>query len=118
VRVRVTELEVLRRNGGMKRARHPNDNEWSALILLEGDDVVAIRNACPHYGVDLISGYRNHGWIECPWHGWRIDIRTGQCLHLEREKVDTFTITIDEAGVVFVDLPDDVPMRTYPTEDK
>ena len=42
MRVRACERDVLDRNGGPKVVRHPNREGWSALVLLEGDAVVAI----------------------------------------------------------------------------
>jgi nitrite reductase/ring-hydroxylating ferredoxin subunit len=81
------------------------------LVLLEHDAdgnerVVAIANACAHNGVALTSGYRKDGWIECPFHGWRFDLQTGQCLHLTRERIAVFATEIDDSGVVWVEFGD------------
>ena len=115
VQVRSTELAVLQRNGGQKRTYHPDDPQWSVLVLLDGDDVVAIRNSCPHYGVDLISGYRRDGWIECPMHSWRIDVRTGRVMNHPTLCVQTFAVTVDADGVVYVDLPERSELAAAPT---
>lgn len=50
---------------------------WVALFNVEGT-VYALDNACPHAGGPLGEGrLRDGGVVECPWHGWRFDVRTG-----------------------------------------
>ncbi len=51
---------------------------WIALFNIEGT-FYAIDNACPHAGGPLGEGkIREGGVVECPWHGWRFNIATGQ----------------------------------------
>ena len=50
-------------------------------LVREGDDVYAIADRCPHRdfplsGDDLVEACV----IECPWHGARFDVRTGEVL--------------------------------------
>jgi nitrite reductase/ring-hydroxylating ferredoxin subunit len=105
MRVRVCERDLLDRNGGLKVVRHPTRAGWSALVLLEGDAVVAIGNACPHHGSELTAGYRRKGTIECPLHGWRFDVVTGACAHPSDARIPTFAVMVEE-GIVYVELPD------------
>jgi nitrite reductase/ring-hydroxylating ferredoxin subunit len=113
MKVRATDIETLRRNGGLKTVRrpdHPDDPEWGALVLLEHNDdgserVCAIANSCAHHGVVLTSGYRKDGWIECPYHGWRFELLTGQCLHLPTERIATYDVQIDDECIVWVEFP-------------
>ena len=105
MRVRTCERDLLERNGGLKVVRHPNRAGWSALVLLEGDAVVAIGNVCPHHGSELTAGYRRPGSIECPRHSWRFDVFTGVCAHPSDALIPTYDVNI-EGGVVYVELPD------------
>ena len=51
---------------------------WIALFNVDGT-FYAIDNACPHAGGPLGEGrMRQSGMVECPWHGWRFDVKTGQ----------------------------------------
>lgn len=51
---------------------------WIALFNIDGA-FYAIDNACPHAGGPLGEGkIREGGVVECPWHGWRFHITTGQ----------------------------------------
>lgn len=51
---------------------------WIALFNVDGT-FYAIDNACPHAGGPLGEGkLREGGIVECPWHGWRFDVATGQ----------------------------------------
>jgi nitrite reductase/ring-hydroxylating ferredoxin subunit len=51
---------------------------WIALCNVDGV-FHAIDNACPHAGGPLGEGtLREGGIVECPWHGWRFDVVTGQ----------------------------------------
>ena len=40
----------------------------------------AIRNTCTHLGGPLAQGKLEANIVECPWHGSRFDIRTGQVM--------------------------------------
>lgn len=39
----------------------------------------ALRDACPHRGMPLSYGRFDGEQVECSYHGWRFDARTGQC---------------------------------------
>src|SRR6478672_11409870 len=41
--------------------------------------VFALRDACPHRGMPLSCGQFDGDQIECSYHGWRIEGRSGQC---------------------------------------
>lgn len=49
-----------------------------ALFKVKGE-VFALDNTCPHAGAPLgegtVSGYK----VQCPWHAWDFDVRTGAC---------------------------------------
>jgi nitrite reductase (NADH) small subunit/3-phenylpropionate/trans-cinnamate dioxygenase ferredoxin subunit len=47
----------------------------------------AVDNTCPHAGGPLGEGKLSEEIVECPWHGWRFNIRTG-------ERVSNNTVTV------------------------
>jgi nitrite reductase/ring-hydroxylating ferredoxin subunit len=59
----------------------------SRLFVIDGKNVAvfnskgkfyAIDSACPHKGVDLVSGELNDLIVRCPGHGWEFNIETGE----------------------------------------
>jgi nitrite reductase/ring-hydroxylating ferredoxin subunit len=52
---------------------------WYALANVDGD-LHALANDCPHLGGPLGKGRLVNGCeLECPWHQWRWDVRSGRC---------------------------------------
>lgn len=50
---------------------------WIAVFNVEGT-FYAIDNACPHAGGPLGEGTLRGSVVECPWHGWKFNVVTGQ----------------------------------------
>jgi len=46
-------------------------------VRLEGR-LHAVSNVCPHQNGPLGEGRVRDGYLECPWHGYQFDPRTGQ----------------------------------------
>ncbi len=76
----------------------------------------AMRDACPHRGMPLSCGNFDGGLVECSYHGWKFDGRTGQCREIPsltgQEKVRPERIfaghfACDEAdGYIWVFMPE------------
>ena len=49
------------------------DREGKAFVL---------RDACPHRGMPLNSGQFDGENVECPYHGWKYDAHSGQCVQI------------------------------------
>lgn len=45
-----------------------------------GGTLHAVDGICPHQGGPLADGELSGTVVTCPWHGWKFDVRTGQCL--------------------------------------
>jgi nitrite reductase (NADH) small subunit/3-phenylpropionate/trans-cinnamate dioxygenase ferredoxin subunit len=58
----------------------------------------AIENFCPHKGAPLADGLLCGHTIECDWHGWRFDVRTGQCL-TNNSNVESYTVVIEDGWI-------------------
>jgi phenylpropionate dioxygenase-like ring-hydroxylating dioxygenase large terminal subunit len=76
----------------------------------------ALRDACPHRGMPLSAGHMQGDQLECSYHGWRFEGRTGQCQaipsltgheKLSVEKIYAGHFACEEAdGYVWVYLPE------------
>jgi nitrite reductase/ring-hydroxylating ferredoxin subunit len=95
--------------------------ERDLVIVRKGDEFFAIRDACPHQGARLSTGYvtgeveqsvpgeeprltRFGEFLGCPWHGWKVDVRTG-CSAFEPDGVLTRTYpVVVENGNLFVEV--------------
>ena len=66
--------------------------------------VYVVENTCPHAGGPLGEGSMDGELIECPWHGWRYNVRTG-----ERPENPDITVTCYpthiEHDVIHIFLP-------------
>ncbi|MFN2497922.1 MAG: Rieske (2Fe-2S) protein [Pyrinomonadaceae bacterium] len=52
-------------------------------------------NSGPHRGAPLSEGILCDRGIECDWHGWQFDLRTGECLTVT-EKTLTYQVIVEE----------------------
>jgi phenylpropionate dioxygenase-like ring-hydroxylating dioxygenase large terminal subunit len=52
-----------------------------AVMRVDGDITVTQDN-CPHRGMALSRGRIVNGLLECPYHGWLFDARSGHCVNV------------------------------------
>ncbi len=69
-----------------------------------GGTVFALDNTCPHAGGPLGEGFLDGDCVECPWHGWRYNVRTGERPENPEIKVDCFPVHI-EGDQIQVEIP-------------
>ncbi len=75
------------------------DGVSMAVFNLAGE-IYAIENICTHDGSEIASGCIVDGTIECPRHGARFDIRTGEVTAPPAyEAVDIFPVRIVDGRV-------------------
>ena len=86
--------------GTCRRFELPNGDEIA--IYNVGGEYYATDNFCPHRGAALSDGMVSGHIVECGWHGWRFDVRTGECLTVT-EKISTFNVRVSE-GMLLVDV--------------
>lgn len=77
------------------------DGDELAVYNVDGE-YYATENFCPHKGAPLSEGVVCGHVVECGWHGWQFDVRTGECLTV-RENLKTYKVTV-ENGMVSIDL--------------
>jgi nitrite reductase (NADH) small subunit len=68
-----------------------------ALYNIDGE-FYAIENFCPHKGAPLADGHLCGHTVECDWHGWRFDLRTGECV-TNRGAVETYEVIIEDGWI-------------------
>ena len=87
------------------------EGSCKTIELPDGDQIVvfnvkgefcATSNFCPHKGAPLAEGILCGSVIECEWHGWQFDVRTGECLTVE-DRITTYRVDVVD-GVVNVVL--------------
>jgi nitrite reductase/ring-hydroxylating ferredoxin subunit len=70
-----------------------------------GGKVYCLDNDCTHLGGPLCEGVLDGFVVECPWHGSRFDVRTGEVVGPPAEtSVESHPVRT-EGGRVWVDLP-------------
>lgn len=80
-----------------------------ALFDVDGT-LYAVDNICPHQKFPLLhEGDINDCVVTCPMHGWRFDIRTGECL-----SGGTAQLAVYEAFVRDGDIMIEKPGRATP----
>jgi hypothetical protein len=70
-RMMVASAEAIRRG--------PENLHLRRAALLPNGTRVEVPIYCPHRGLPLDAEPDADGVISCPWHGYRVDIRTGRC---------------------------------------
>jgi nitrite reductase/ring-hydroxylating ferredoxin subunit len=59
----------------------------------------AIENFCPHRGAPLADGALSGHAVECDWHGWRFDVRTGACLNRPDSPVEAYEVIVEDGWI-------------------
>lgn len=78
-----------------------SDGSELALYNVNGE-FHATSNFCPHKGAPLALGTLIGHVIECDWHGWQFDVRTGQCLTVS-ERVEVYRVFVED-GLIKIEL--------------
>jgi nitrite reductase (NADH) small subunit/3-phenylpropionate/trans-cinnamate dioxygenase ferredoxin subunit len=78
-----------------------------ALFNVNGT-IYALDNTCPHAGGPLGEGTLQGRIVECPWHGWRFDVRTGERPESPDFKVGCYPVEIEGNEIrIVLPLPSD-----------
>lgn len=77
----------------------------SYALFKVGGKVYCTDDACTHLGGPLSEGILDDFVVECPWHGSRFDVRTGQVVGPPaRTPVRSYPVVV-EGGKVWIELP-------------
>ena len=72
-----------------------DDGQELALYNIEGQ-FYAVENFCPHRGAPLAEDNLAGHTVECDWHGWRFDLRTGACFSRAGYDIETYEVLIED----------------------
>ena len=70
-----------------------------ALCNVDGT-FYALDNVCLHRGGPLGEGYLDGDKLECPWHAWTFNVKTGALTFNPREKVLTYEVKIEGSDIL------------------
>ena len=89
-------------------------------LIRSKDEVFAVRNVCPHKRAPICRGqvrgtmlpsdpntfvFGLEGQVlQCPWHGWEFDLKTGRTICDAEDKKLTFYSVVVKDGAVYVDI--------------
>ena len=80
-------------------------DDIDVLLFREGGNLYAIEDLCTHDGTELCGGLYTNGEIECPRHGARFCVKTGQALSAPAYgQVSTFPVRVNDQGTVEIQL--------------
>ena len=81
-------------------------------VRLLGEDLIAFRatsgraalvaNFCPHRGAPLADARLYGHIVECDWHGWRFDVKTGDCLTTTDCPIESYKVVIEDGWIKIV----------------
>ena len=81
----------------------PIETPWGSISLyvVEGE-VLASQSFCPHLEGPLFQGTVSGSTVTCPWHQWRVSLRTGRRLDavgfLRRDARDALCVSDVRVG--------------------
>jgi nitrite reductase/ring-hydroxylating ferredoxin subunit/Fe-S cluster biogenesis protein NfuA len=88
--------------GSMLRFDVDTGADTDSFIVTNIDNKFAVfRNACVHQGMTLDGGMIDAGIIVCPWHGFKFEATTGECISAPGAQLSPIPTRI-ESGHVWV----------------
>lgn len=71
-------------------------------VIRVGGELHGIEADCKHMRASLAKGTVREGVITCPWHGWRYDVKSGQCLTDDKFKLRKYEVEVDQDDVYLI----------------
>ena len=75
-------------------------NEKTLALCNVDGQFYALDNVCLHRGGPLGQGYIDGNKVECPWHGWQYDVKTGSTVMNPNGKVATYEVKVEGSDVL------------------
>ena len=88
--------------GGMRRfdVAAGDSHTAASFVITNVDQKIAVfRNECVHQGQTLDGGMLDDGVLTCPWHGFRFDASSGECLSAPGAQLTQVPTRIEEGHV-------------------
>lgn len=80
------------------------------IVRGSGGELFATEIGCKHQNADLCTGKLSGDVVTCPRHGWRYDLRTGECLNHDSAKLRRYELRIRGDDIL-------VSLRPFETQD-
>ena len=74
------------------------DGSEVALFNVNGE-FHAVENFCPHKGYPLADSRLYGSIVECDLHGWRFDVRNGECYTKKSCSIESYEVVIEEGMI-------------------
>jgi nitrite reductase/ring-hydroxylating ferredoxin subunit/Fe-S cluster biogenesis protein NfuA len=71
----------------------------SVLLHRDGAQVSCVADACAHLGLPLADGLVDDGVLECPHHGFRYRLATGECLDVPEVQLVVHAVRVRDGRV-------------------
>ena len=94
-RKRAASLEELEAKGRMVVGVEGN----TVCLLLEGGEVHAVDNRCPHMGFPLHRGTVVDGILTCHWHHARFDLCSGGTFDQWADELRRFPVEVEDGEI-------------------
>ena len=75
----------------------------TVCLFLEGGEVHAVDNRCPHMGFPLHRGSVSDGILTCHWHHARFDLCSGGTFDQWADELRRFPVEVED-GEIYVDV--------------
>jgi len=62
----------------------------SIILIKRSGRIYALRNQCAHMSCTLAGGRLDGDTLQCPCHGWKFDITTGEFIDAREIKIRTY----------------------------
>lgn len=76
------------------------DTMTIAIFRTAGDQVFALKDACPHKGGPLSQGIVHGTSVTCPLHNWKIDLASGAALGPDEGCTNVFQAKVENGRVL------------------
>lgn len=74
--------------------------DGSELALFNvGGEYYAIENFCPHKGYPLADSRIYGNIVECDLHGYRFDVRSGECFTDKHCTIEHYKVTVEDGWI-------------------
>ncbi|MGI9055027.1 MAG: Rieske (2Fe-2S) protein [Pyrinomonadaceae bacterium] len=64
-----------------------------------GGNFHAVENFCPHKGYPLADSRLYGNIVECDLHGWRFDVRSGECFTKKDCSIEPYEVIIEDGWI-------------------
>lgn len=78
--------------------RLQGEHHNAILLRLEGR-LFAYHNSCPHMGMPLERGECEGSVLTCPWHGFRFDMTSGECITAPHVQLQPYPLRLEQGRI-------------------